>query len=732
MAEPAQPDSPGARLGIAGRGPHVLKLVASKTLLTGRGGHYTGPSPEVLPSAGIFPELFLTALMSNRPRRLYEFGPFVLDPAERTLLREGSPVRLRPKVFDTLLVLVENGGHLVEKEELMRAVWPGQQFVEEGNLNKNISMLRDALGESAASPQYVETVPTRGYRFIAGVRALDGNEDDEAAVETRKGARLIPEEETGGASAKQAGRVEPEAALTGLAKGAAGSFSAAHTGEPQERRAGIAALTLSVKTALASAFVVSVLVAAVYLFYQKGGRETIDSVAVLPFVNESGDPEADYLSDGISDSIINSLSLLPNLRVVSLNSVLPYKGRQADAKAVGRELNVRAVLMGRLVQRGDGLAVSAELVDARDDRRLWGAQYNRRRTDILAVQEEIAGQIAEKLRLRLSGAEKQRLAQYNTDNAEAYQAYLRGRYLLDKRTNRTTEKSIEYFEQAVKLDPNYALAYADLGFAYWSLGNLGGPHSHNEVDPRAEEAVAKALEIDDALAEAYTSLGYIRVTEHDWAGAEAAHKRAIELNPNSGYAHEGYAHFLRAVKRLDEAVVESKRAVELEPTSIIFNRDVGMMLYYARRYDETIEQCQKTLELDPNMETVYSWLARAYEQKGLYDKAIAAYLQANEFSNTSRDATPLGEAYAASGWKGYLSKSLDLTKERATQRHVSPDEFAEIYARLGKEDEAFAWLSKAYEEHTWGVTAVNSDPVWDRLRSDPRYSELVRRMGLQP
>jgi TolB-like protein/DNA-binding winged helix-turn-helix (wHTH) protein len=658
--------------------------------------------------------------MSNRPRRLYEFGPFVLNPAERSLLRDGEPVPLRPKVFDTLLVLVESHGHLVKKDELMGAVWPGQ-YVEEGNLNKNVSMLRQVLGEGVGGSKYIETVPKSGYRFVAEVRSSgpDGADADlvgethaRASLGAEEGADHEPSTADAVALAADVLVEEPTASTQ-----VAGNFK-----RWPKSKAAIAA---------ASAIIVT-FSAVAYVFYSARSGEAIDSVAVLPFANESGDPEADYLSDGISDSIINRLSQLPRLRVVSLNSVLRYKGRQVDAQEVGRELNVRAVLVGRLVQRGDGLVVRTELVDVRDNRRLWGAQYSRRLSDILAVQGEIAGQIADKLRLKLSGAEKQRLDKYNTYSTEAYQAYLRGRYLLDKRTGQTTEKSIEYFEQAVRLDPNYALAYADLGFAYWSLGNLGGEQSHKEVDPRAEEAVAKALEIDDTLAEAYTSLGYIRVTEHDWAGAESAHRRAIELNPNSGYAHEGYAHYLRAVKRLDEAVVESKRAVELEPTSIIFNRDVGMMLYYARRYDETIEQCQKTLELDPNMETMYDWLARAYEQKGLYDQAVAAYLRDRELSNLSQEVAPLKEAYVASGWKGYWTKALDLIKERAAQRYVSPDEFAVIYAHLGENDQAFAWLEREYEERRWEITAINSDPVWDGLRSDPRYSGLVMRMGLRP
>jgi TolB-like protein/Tfp pilus assembly protein PilF len=481
--------------------------------------------------------------------------------------------------------------------------------------------------------------------------------------------------------------------------------------------------------AIAAAVLVAVGALAFY-FYRTSGGEAIDSVAVLPFVNVSGDPNTEYLSDGISDSVINSLLRLPRLRVISLNSVLRYKGRQIDPQEIGRELKVKAVLMGRMTQRGDSLAISTELVDVGDSSRLWGGQYNRKQSDIFDLHEEIAGEIAEKLRLRLSGAEKQQLTKHNTESTDAYHAYLKGRYFLDKRTGPMTEKSIEYLEQAIKLDPSYAPAYADLGYAYWSLGAVGG-RSPNEVLPKAKEAVAKALEIDDTAAEAHTALGLIRLTDWDWPGAERAFKRAIELSPNSGYAHTHYAQYLRAINRFDEAIAASKRAVELEPVSAHFNRNVAFYFYHARRYDEAIEQCQKTLELDPNMSGVYVWLAKTYEKKKFYDESIAARLRGREDSGVIyEEVKSLREAYATSGWKGYWRKTLDLAKEQAKQRYVNSYSFAEIHVRLGEKDQAFAWLEKAYEDHNWGIINVNSDPIWDDLRSDPRYTELLRRINL--
>jgi len=473
------------------------------------------------------------------------------------------------------------------------------------------------------------------------------------------------------------------------------------------------------------------LVASLLYFFNStnAGGAAIDSVAVLPFANAGGDPESEYLADGISDSVINNLSRLPNLRVISFSTVMRYKGKQPDPQAVGRELNVGAVLMGRLTQQGDSLAISTELVDVKDNRRLWGAQYNGKPSDILAVPEKIAGEIAEKLRLKLGGPDKQRLTKHYTENTEAYEAYARGRVLLQKRTGPTAEKSIEYFEQAIKLDPNYALAYAALADAHLSLGQLGGLRLPAEVMPEAKAAAGKALALDDTLAEAHASLGRIKFFEWDWAGADIEFKRAGELNPNYEN-NEGFANYLRVMKRFDEGIAESRRILELEPVSVLYNRNVAGSLYYARRYDEAIEQYKRTLELDPNMPTAYRGLAKSYEQKGMYDQAVEAYLKTVEFSNLGAEgAVALRDAYAASGWQGFWRKSLELKKELTK---VSPYALAENYARLGEKDQAFAWLEKLYEQHSPALTQLSGDPLWDGLVSDPRYADLVRRMGLEP
>jgi TolB-like protein len=467
----------------------------------------------------------------------------------------------------------------------------------------------------------------------------------------------------------------------------------------------------------------AILLIAFFAYFSKltHRAETIDSVAVLHFVNESGDSQTEYLADGVSDSVINSLTRLPELRVVSLSSVMRYKGKQVDPQVIGRELNVRAVLVGRITQRGSDLTISAELVDVRDNRRMWGAQYNRKPSDILAVQEEISREIAEKLSLKIGGTEKHRLSKQYTNNADAYDAFLRGRFMLEKRTGPATYKGIEYLEQATKLDPNYALAYAWLNYGYWSLGTLTIRLPKEEWLPKAKAAAAKAVEIDDTLAEAHTALGRVKSAEGDLTGAEIAYKRSIELNPNSGFVLTSYANYLTSLGRSEESIAKSTRAVELEPTSVLYNRDLAVHLYYARRYDEAIVWSLKTIELDPNMITAYRWLARSYEQKKLHDQAVEAYLKTAEFGPEVEAA--FRETYVSSGWKGFWRKSLDLKNERAKKGRIHPYALAETYVRLGELDQAFDVLEKANRP-------MSPDPFWDGFRSDPRYLELVRRMGL--
>ncbi|MDQ3258445.1 MAG: tetratricopeptide repeat protein, partial [Acidobacteriota bacterium] len=458
----------------------------------------------------------------------------------------------------------------------------------------------------------------------------------------------------------------------------------------------------------------------------------IDSIAVMPFTNGSADPQAEYLSDGLTESLINSLSQLPDLRVMARSSVFRYKGQQTDLQTVGRDLKVQAVLVGRVAQLGDNLSVSAELVDTRDNRQIWGEQYNRKFSDVLAIQQDISHKISEKLRQRLTSEEQRQLAKRGTQNPRAYEAYLKGHHLVNRRAWQSAEKSIEYLEQAVRIDPAYALAYADLAYAYSSLSSLGA-RPPREVMPKAREAVTKALEIDNTLAKAHVELAAIRLFyDWNWEEAERSYRHALELDPNSGHAHWSYASLLLYTKRFDEALAEMKRALELEPVSVVINRDVAKVLYFSRRYDEAIEQCRKTLELDPGFHTVYGYLGSAYEQKGQYAEALAAQMEANALRGGSPETVAaLRGAAEAGGWRGYWQKRLEVAQELSKQEYVSPYQIAGIYARLGEKEEALQWLEKAYEERHYQITRLNVDPRWDGLRKDVRFINLVRRAGLE-
>ena len=460
--------------------------------------------------------------------------------------------------------------------------------------------------------------------------------------------------------------------------------------------------------------------------------KTIDSLAVLPFVNMSGDPDTEYLSDGITDSLINSLSQLPGLKVMSRNSVFRYKDSDRDARDVGRELGVRAILTGKVTERGDEIWISVELVDALDNSHIWGEQYNRKLSDLLALQAAISKDISEKLRQRLTGEDEKRVTKRYTDNTEAYQLYLQGRYYLYKRRPEAFKKAVEYFEQAIQKDPSYALAYAGLADSYNAYGNFSVTPG-TESFPKAEEAAAKALELDSTLAEAHDSMARIKLYYH-WnrADAETEFKRAIELNPNYAGAHYGYAYCLITMKRADEAIAEIKRAEELDSFSLAIVSDAGEIYYFARKPDEAIAQLRKAIDMDPNFVRAHFLLGRALEQKREFAEAIAEFNKAVALSQDSTEVlAALGQGYAASGKRDEAQKILKELAGRSKEIYISPHFMAIIYASLGDNDRAFEWLDKALEKRFPPLIYLEVNPIWDNLRSDPRYEDLLRRIGLK-
>jgi serine/threonine-protein kinase len=457
----------------------------------------------------------------------------------------------------------------------------------------------------------------------------------------------------------------------------------------------------------------------------------IDSIAVLPFENQNHDPNTDYLSDGVTESIINSLTQLPNLKVIARSSVFRYKGKESDPIAVGKELGVRAVLVGRMMQRGDNLTISTELVDVRDNKQLWGEQYERKASDLMSLQRDIAGQIANNLRLKISGAQHDRMMKSYTANPEAYQLYLKGRFYWNKRTGDALKKSIEYFNQAIEKDPSYALAYSGLSDAYGLVPNYNAG-SPAEFIPKAKATARKAVELDDGLAEAHTSLATVLIT-YEWNVPESTKEfqRAIELNPNYATAHHWYSDGpLLVTGRFDEAIAEMKRAQELDPLSLIINAELGANYFYARQYDKAIEQLRKTIEMDQSFYYARWNLALAYEMKGMYPQALAEYEAAMRLGDDPGLLGLIGHAHAMGGKREEAMKDLDQLKEISRQRYIGAYSFALVYAGLDDKDEAFRWLEKAYQDRDPGILKIKIHPLFDGLHSDPRFNNLIQRMGL--
>ena len=488
---------------------------------------------------------------------------------------------------------------------------------------------------------------------------------------------------------------------------------------------------------LASAIVLVILIAGGILiglyFHARDTEVAIESIAVLPFQNRSTEPDTEYLSDGLAESLIYRLSQLPNLKVSPTSSVFAFKNKETDPVTVGKQLGVNAVLSGRIVQRGDTLTISVELVDVRYNKLLWGEQYDRKLSDLLQTQREIAREIVEKLKLKVSGEEK-RLAKHYTESNEAYQLYLKGRYYWNKRSPESLHKAIDYFQQAIEQDSNFALAYAGMADTYALLGGpeAGGDMSPNETLPKAKAAALKALELDETLAEGHVPLAHVKCYyDHDFAGAEREYKRAIELNPNYSVAHHWYAIFLTVLGRYNEALTEIKRALELEPLSLAINAWYGRILTLTGQIDRSIEQLRKTIELDPNFILAHYRLGQTYAEKMMYDEAMTEFNQVLHLPG-GRPLALLGfaQTYALSGNRVEARKNLDQMIELSKQQYVSPAQIASVFGALGENDKAFAWLEEGNRAHDLNAVRLKYDPRFANLRADPRFDDLVRRIGI--
>jgi DNA-binding winged helix-turn-helix (wHTH) protein/TolB-like protein/Flp pilus assembly protein TadD len=607
-------------------------------------------------------------------RHLYEFGPFRLDPVERRLQRNGEVVALTPKCFDVLVALVENRGHLIEKGDLLARVWPGQ-FVEEGNLSFNISELRKALGDGRGELQYIETVRTKGFRFVAPVQEIPLS-PPELAV-TQMSRRWI--------------------IVTIVALGALGW---------------VAYIVWPGRTVAPA----------------EGPPKTI---AVLPFKPLTATMRDEPLEIGICDALINRLAGVEQLVVLPTGSVVAYNRLGQDPLDAGRKLHADALLDGYIQRSHDRIRVTARLLRTSDGKSLWTGEFNESFTDIFTVEDSISRKIVEALHLKLTRDERQRVTKHHTENIEAYDLYLKGQFFQDKRTREGLLKSIDYFQEATHRDPGYALAFAAMSDS-WTVLAVRGDMPPAEVYEKAKAAASRAAEIDDSLAEAHRALANVKSWwEWDWPGAEREFKRAIELSANDPIPNQQYAGFLVTMGRHPEAISEIKRAQRLAPLSLTTNVQAARVLYFAGRYEESLEECRKTLDMDPNFAGAYMFLGRIHAQKGLYREALSELERARVLQHDSAEVRGLiGYTYAVSGRAGEAERVLKELRGLSKERYVSPYHVAMIYAGLGKRDDAFQWLEKAYDAREGRLTIVRFAPEFSSLRSDPRFTRLLQRMKL--
>ena len=646
-------------------------------------------------------------VMGTPVKHLYEFGPFQLAPPERLLLCDGRPVPMTPKAFDLLVVLVERGGHLVEKDELLKAVWHGS-FVEEGNLSVTVSFLRKALNDDRGLHKYIETVSKRGYRFVADVRQV--GEPESMLPQLRPAEPRVNEE-------KSKAR-EPLSAV-------------------MLRPATVPPTRTFRWTILAVALGFGALAILVWVVTHRGGgtiqaqqEEAIRSLAVLPFQTLGAEPSDQYLGLGMADALITRLGNTGKIIVRPTNAIQKYVGRDLTPQAAGQEQGVDAVLDGRIQREADRVRLTVQLIRVHDGVQLWGETFDKEFTDIFALEDALSERVAQSIRLKLTGEETRRFTKRSTERPDAYEAYVKGRYFWNKRTDKGMKKGLEYFRQAITLDPTFAEAYVGVADSYATLG-LYAVLPPKEAFPAAKEAAKRALEMDDGLAEAHATLGFINFY-YDWSGVDAGNefRRALADNPNYAMAHSWYGESLAAMGRYPEAIAEAQRALEDDPLSLIIGSNAGWTLSLAGKGDQAIEILKKAIEIDPTFPRTHFRLGRAYEQKKSYDLAISELEQAVSLSggDTCYKGS-LGHVYAISGKSDRAREVLQDLQGRSEQQYVPAFAIALVYAGLGDNDQAFNWLQRAYDDRSTAMVFLKLDPELGSLHSDPRFEQLSQRIN---
>jgi DNA-binding winged helix-turn-helix (wHTH) protein/TolB-like protein/Tfp pilus assembly protein PilF len=671
----------------------------------------------------------MKTLMSKQARHFYEFGSFRVDETERVLYHNGAPVLLPPKVFDTLLVLVRESGHIVEKEELIKQVWP-DTFVEENNLSQYISTLRKVLGNGSHEQRLIETVPRRGYRFAPGVQEI-WDENDGLVSATNTKVSLIIKEETEEEEDSETGRREDVETRTRTDTETRGY------GDAKTRRYGkTVSVAASRRRRLAVSLVAAVLVLASLAgsaFWvgklrnsesRKNVPPALGSLAVLPFtpVGASGE-DAEFFGLGIAHNLIVQLDQNMQIKVRPTSANDRYLGPGHDPIAAGRELKVDAVLTGNFKTVGERIEVRLQLSRTSDGTRIWQESFEGSYSNLFALQDVIAEKVAREVFSVAAAPLKQVLSRRSTGNVEAYNAYVKGRYHWNKRSVEGLHRSIAFFEQAITLDPQYALAYAGLADVY---------AFDYRMWRKAEELARKALEIDNTLGEAHATIGFVRMFWlWDWVTAEREFKLAVTLKPRHATARQWYAIYLMAYGHGREALEEMRQALELDPFSISINADLAQIFYVQGQHDQAIQQCQHTLVLDPNFLNAHIYLYQAYTKKGMYDEAVDEYFKLQELAGhdarfSVESGGALREAYAKGGIRGFW-------RERIRQFLMpgavlfSPS-LAEYHALLGERDKALYWLGKAVEEREFEIVFIHANPIFRDLRTDHRFLELVRRV----
>jgi TolB-like protein/DNA-binding winged helix-turn-helix (wHTH) protein/Flp pilus assembly protein TadD len=632
-------------------------------------------------------------LRANEQDKRLRFGVFEADTRSGELTKRGRHVRLQEQPFQLLAMLLERPGELLTREELSSKLWPNTIVDFDHGLNKAVAKIREALGDSAENPRFIETVARRGYRFIADV-----------TVTGQRQPQIIPQVSLPGSGTS----------LPGLA---GADTSPKPTGTWRLLGLGLGLLLVAVLSWS--------------LYPRSPSAPAIRSLAVLPLENLSGDPSQNYFAQGMTDELITRMAQISALRVISRTSVMAYRGVQKSLPEIARELNVEAVVAGSVLLSGERVRITAQLVQVPNDAPMWAQSYEGDLQDTLALQGKVARDIAEQIRVTLDIQERSALVKSKTVNREAYEAYLKGRYFWSKRTGDGLKKAIEYFNHAIEIDPAYARAYSGLADSYalagdWEYGVL----SPREAFPLAKAAAAKALALDHSLGDAHTSLAFaLDLYDWDWEGAQAEYEAAIKLNPGYATAHHWYAWHLIVTGRRSEGISELRKAESLDPLSLIISADIADALCIIHLYDQSVQQSRRTLELDPSFAVAHYELGQALEHKHMHSEAIAEFQRAIELSgHTAAFDSNLAYVYAVSGRKEEATGILKDLEARQDENASAAANIALIYVGLGEHDRAMNWLSKAYEARF--NPSILLRPAFDTLRSDARFQDLLRRIGL--